>query len=91
MPTDFPSGVTLTRSFFALPFVESIEQIEHGPICGEERVDSWVIDNGLVKVEATPTGGSVLSIEKSGDEYLWRNQGGAAYSGAGSHIYPLTR
>lgn len=91
MPTEFPSGVTLTQSALALPFVESIEQIERGPICGEERVDSWVIDNGLIKVETTPMGGSVLSIEKSGDEYLWRNQGGVAYSGAWSHVYPLTR
>ncbi|MEM8994867.1 MAG: hypothetical protein AAGF23_08750 [Acidobacteriota bacterium] len=91
VPGEFPSGVTLTEGSFAVPFVESIEKIEHGPICGEERIDSWVIDNGLVKVEATPMGGSVLSIQKSGHEYLWRNRSGAAYAGAGSETYPLTR
>ncbi|MEO1367229.1 MAG: hypothetical protein AAFX50_08625 [Acidobacteriota bacterium] len=91
VPAAFPSGVTLTEGSSVIPFVESIEEIERGPICGAERVESWVIDNGLIRVEAAPMGGSVLSIQKSGDEYLWRNRGGTAYSGAGSETYPLTR
>jgi len=91
LPSAFPSGVTISRSTYVLTFVESIERIENGPICGRETVDCWVLDNGVLRVKAISMGGNLVSIEKEGREYIWQNQAGATYYGAGSNAFPLTR
>ena len=91
LPDVFPSGVTIIKSNYALTFVESINNIEDGPIVGREIVDCWVLDNGILKVKAILMGGNVVSIEKGGQEYLWQNREGATYYGRGSDAFPLNR
>jgi len=91
LPDAFPSGVTITKSHYALTFVESINQIENGPIIGREIVDAWVLDNGILRVKAILMGGNVVSIEKDGQEYIWQNREGATYYGRGSDTFPLNR
>ena len=93
LPDVFPSGVTIIKSNYALTFVESINNIEDGPIVGREIVDCWVLDNGILKVKAILMGGNVVSIEKDGQEYLWQNKEGATYYGRGSDalVWTLSR
>lgn len=91
LPKDFPSGVKILKSQYILTYVESIENIDSGPISAQEVVDSWVIDNGIIRVEAVLEGGSLVSIKKDGNEYLWQNVEGGTYYGANSNAFPLTR
>jgi len=91
LPSAFPSGVAITKGTHVLTFVESIANIESGPVIGREVVDAWTLDNGLLKVKAILMGGNLVSIEKDGHEYVWLNKEGATNYGAASNAFPLAR
>lgn len=91
LPPAFPSHVIITRSTYVLTFVESVETISTGPIVGRDVVDCWILDNGRLEVKVIQRGGSVVSIEQGGREYLWQNKAGATYFGASSNTFPLVR
>ena len=87
------ASVTISKGTHTLTFVESIEKIETGPICGTEVVDAWVLENEYLKVKCILQGGNIVSIidKETGGEHIWLNKEGAVNYGAHSNAFPLTR
>jgi len=90
------SAVKISTSTKLLTYVESIDNIEDGPVSGMEVVDAWVLENEYIKIKGVLLGGNLMGFEdkETGEEYLWLNQGettGAVGYAANSNAFPLTR
>jgi hypothetical protein len=92
------AAVTVTKGSHVLTFVESIDKIDTGPICGRQVVDAWVLQNEHLQVKCVLQGGNIMSIidrasidKVGGGEHIWNNKEGATNYGAGTDAFPLTR
>jgi len=85
--------VKISTSTKKLTYVETIEKIESGPICGEETVEAWVLENEHLAIKGVLLGGNLMGFEdkSTGKEYLWLNKEGAVGYGAESSAFPLQR
>jgi hypothetical protein len=92
-PQSEGAAVTIKKGTHVLTFVESINNIDTGPICGRQVVDAWVLQNEHVQVKCVLQGGNIMSIidKASGGEHIWLNKEGATNYGANSDAFPLTR
>lgn len=91
VPDTTSMPVKISQGKYVLTYVESIDQIDSGPVSAQEIVDSWTLDNGNIKVTVVLKGGNLVSIKYKDQEYIWQNIEGATYYGANSDAFPLTR
>ncbi|CAN0384912.1 unnamed protein product, partial [Discosporangium mesarthrocarpum] len=86
-----PPPVTLTEVTHRLYYVDSLENIETGPITNKD-VPAWELKNNVgMSVKAMAEGGNMVQVSKNGVDYVWDNVEGATYYGANSNSFPLTR
>lgn len=87
------AAVKISTSVKELTYVESIHDIENGPISGREVVEAWVLENEFLSIKGVLLGGNLMGFvdKTTRKEYLWLNKEGAVGYGANSNAFPLTR